>query len=145
MTKTDKTSPASEPTRQEAVSAKVTDAYETAREKAAGALQSTVSALEANPLAALLGGIALGAAAGALIPRGDREKALLAPLGDKLAAAAAAAIAAGREAGSEALKGSSLDKEALRDQVSGLFSEATKAASAAGTAAFAAGREKASG
>lgn len=118
---------------------------ETARDKAAGAVQDTIALLEANPLAALLGGIALGAAAGALIPRGEKEKALLAPLGDKLAAAATAAIAAGREAGVDALKGSALDKEALREQVSSLFGEATKAASAAGAAAFIAGKETISG
>ncbi|PZU09042.1 hypothetical protein [Sphingomonas sp.] len=124
---------------------KVTSAYEAAREKATGAVHSTVSLIEANPLAALLGGIALGAAAGALIPRGEKEKALLAPLGDKLAAAAAAAITAGRDAGLDAVKGTALDKEALRSQVSSLFGDAAKAASAAGVAALAAGREKVSG
>lgn len=132
------------PTRQEIVTDKVATAYETARVKTTEALHTSLSALEANPIAALLGGIALGAAAGALIPRGDREKALLAPLGDKLAAAAAAAIAAGREAGTEALKNGGFDKDSLRDQVSGLFGEATKAATAAGAAAFAAGRDEVS-
>ena len=120
-------------------------AYEAALEKTSGAVHGAASVLESNPIAALLGGIALGAAAGALLPRGEREKALLAPLGDKLAAAAAAAIAAGREAGTDALKGTVLDKDALRNQVSSLFGEATKAATAAGTAAFTAGRDKVSG
>jgi hypothetical protein len=145
MSKSDKKISKPEATNPEIVTAKATSAYEAAREKASGALQSTVSMLESNPIAALLGGIALGAAAGALIPRGEREKALLAPLGDKLAAAATAAIAAGRDAGVDALKGGSLDKDALRDQVSSLFGEATKAASAAGVAAFAAGKQKVSG
>jgi hypothetical protein len=143
MSKSDKTKPAKAV--HEPIGTKVTTAYEAALDKASGALENTVSALESNPLAALLGGIALGAAAGALIPRGEREKALLAPLGDKLAAAASAAIAAGREAGTDALKGTALDKDALRNQVTGLFSEAAKAATAAGTAAFAAGRNKVSG
>ncbi|QJU58499.1 hypothetical protein HL653_12655 [Sphingomonas sp. AP4-R1] len=142
MSKSDK-----KPAKAEATAEKTMkpSALETARGKAVGAVQDTIALLEANPLAALLGGIALGAAAGALIPRGEKEKALLAPLGDKLAAAATAAIAAGREAGGDALKGGSLDKDALREQVSGLFGEATKAASAAGLAAFAAGKEKISG
>lgn len=144
MSKSDKKTSTPAPTRQEIVTTKVTTAYEAALEKTSGAVQNAASVLESNPIAALLGGIALGAAAGALIPRGDREKALLAPLGDKLAAAAAA-IAAGREAGADALKGTALDKDALRNQVSGLFGEATKAATAAGAAAFTAGRDKVSG
>ncbi|MDO6414760.1 hypothetical protein Q4F19_10255 [Sphingomonas sp. BIUV-7] len=145
MSKSDKKPAKPEPARQELATSKVTTAYEAARDKASGAVQSTVSLLESNPLAALLGGIALGAAAGALVPRSDKEKALLAPLGDKLAAAAAAAIAAGREAGAEAIKGTALNKDTLRDQVTSLLGEATKAATAAGTAAFAAGRDKVSG
>lgn len=145
MSKTDKKGTKPEIAAAPGGQTKVATAYESARDKAASAVQHTVSVLESNPLAALLGGIALGAAAGALIPRGEKEKALLAPLGDKLAAAAAAAIAAGREAGVDALKGGALDKEALREQVSSLFGEATKAASAAGAAALAAGKEKVSG
>ena len=82
-----------------------------------------------HPLAALLGGIALGAAAGALMPRSDREKALLAPLGDKLAAAASAAIAAGREAGADALRGTALDKDALRNHTQPLASLSGKTVS----------------
>jgi hypothetical protein len=145
MSKGDKKISKPEAADAEIAAPKIASAYEVARERASDALQSTVSMLESNPIAALLGGIALGAAAGALIPRGEREKALLAPLGDKLAAAATAAIAAGREAGVDALKGGSLDKDALRGQVSTLFGEATKAASAAGIAALAAGKKKVSG
>lgn len=127
--------------RQEIVTTKVTDAYEAARDQVAHVAETTVSALEANPVAALLAGIALGAAAGALLPRSERERALLAPLGTKLAAAGTAALAAGREAGADALKGSPLDKDALRDQVSGLVSQALKAAGAAGNAALQAARQ----
>jgi hypothetical protein len=145
MSKSDKKNPTPAPTAQEIVTTKVTTAYEAALEKTSGAVQSAASLLESNPIAALLGGIALGAAAGALVPRSDREKALLAPLGDKLAAAATAAIAAGREAGADALKGTALDKDALRTQVSSLFGEATRAATAAGAAALTAGRAKVSG
>jgi hypothetical protein len=145
MSKSDRKISKTEAPEPEITGSTAVSAYEAALDKASGAVQSTVSMLESNPIAALLGGIALGAAAGALIPRGEREKALLAPLGDKLAAAATAAIAAGREAGVDALKGGSLDKDALRGQVSTLFGEATKAATAAGAAAFAAGRDKVGG
>lgn len=129
------------PAKKQAVSTKVHDALDAARDKASGA----AGLLESNPLAALLGGIALGAAAGALIPRSNREKALLAPLGERLADAVRAALAAGREAGTQALDESGLSADGLRDQVSALFQQATSAAGAAGTAAFAAAREKATG
>ena len=142
-TKAEQKTATPEPSRQEVVTGKVADAYEAARDQVAHVAETTVSALESNPVAALLAGIALGAAAGALLPRSERERALLAPLGEKLAAAGTAALAAGRDAGADALKGSALDKDALRDQVSGLVGQALKAAGAAGTAAFQAARQSA--
>jgi hypothetical protein len=99
------------------------------------------ASLESNPLAALLGGLALGAAAGALLPRSEKEKALLAPLGERLSNAAQAALEAGREAGAQALKDNELSVDGLRDQVSRLLGHAGEAASAAGAAAFSAARE----
>jgi hypothetical protein len=95
-----------------------------------------IGTLESNPMIALLSGLALGAAAGALLPRSAREKALLAPLGTRVAAAAEAAIAAGRDAGTKALEENDLSVEALRTQVSTLVGQASNAANAVATAAF---------
>lgn len=133
--------PAVPATRPEAVTAKVADAYASARDRAASVAHGAASGIEGNPLAAILSGIALGAAAGALLPRSDREKALLAPLGERLAEAVRAAIAAGRSAGLEALDGSGLSIDSLREQVARLVSQAGQAAGTAGLAAFNAAKD----
>jgi ElaB/YqjD/DUF883 family membrane-anchored ribosome-binding protein len=121
------------------ISDRVASAYAAAREKSAGAGQ----ALESNPLAVLLGGIAIGAIAGALLPRLDKEKELLAPLGQKIGDAARAALDAGRAAGTDALNDAGLNSDQIRSQVSKLVEDALKAASTAGTAAVEAARESA--
>jgi len=121
------------------VSDRVAAAYAAAREKTGQAGEK----IEANPLAALLGGIAIGAIAGALIPRLAKEKELLAPLGEKIGEAARAALDAGKSAGSEALEEAGLSSDQIRAQVSKLVEQALKAASEAGTAAVEAARESA--
>jgi len=122
------------------VSDRVAAAYAAAREKTGQAGEK----IEANPLAALLGGIAIGAIAGALIPRLAKEKDLLAPLGDKIGEAARAALDAGKSAGAGALEEAGLSSDQIRSQVSKLVEQALKAASEAGTAAVEAARESAS-
>ena len=121
------------------VSERVAAAYAAARDKTGQAGEK----LEANPLAALLGGIAIGAIAGALIPRLAKEKELLAPLGEKIGEAARAALDAGKTAGSGALEEAGLSSDQIRAQVSKLVEQALKAASEAGTAAVEAARESA--
>jgi ElaB/YqjD/DUF883 family membrane-anchored ribosome-binding protein len=119
------------------VSDRVAAAYAAARDKTAGAGET----LETSPLAALLGGIAIGALAGAVIPRLEREKELLAPLGARIGDAARAAFDAGKSAGGEALDEAGLSSDQLRSQVSKLVEQALKAASSAGTAAVQAARD----
>ena len=121
------------------VSDRVAAAYAAAREKTGQAGEK----IEANPLAALLGGIAIGAIAGALIPRLAKEKDLLAPLGDKIGEAARAALDAGKSAGAGALEEAGLSSDQIRAQVSKLVEQALQAANEAGTAAVAAARESA--
>jgi len=57
---------------------KAAEALDASRETA----KRTVHSLESNPLGNLVGGLAVGALAGELIPRSAREKQLLAPLGN---------------------------------------------------------------
>ena len=121
------------------VSERVAAAYAAAREKTGQAGEK----LESNPLAALLGGIAIGAIAGALIPRLAKEKELLAPLGEKIGEAARAALDAGKSAGTGALEEAGLSSDQIRAQVSKLVEQALKAANEAGTAAVSAARESA--
>ena len=132
-----------EPTKQEIVTRKVATAYAGARDKASAATQGALGGIDANPLVALLSGLALGAAAGALIPRGEREKALLAPLGSRIGDAAQAAIAAAREAGMGALDEQGFSVDGLREQAAKLFGTLTQAAGTAATEALAAAKTSA--
>ena len=122
------------------VTQKVVNAYAAARDKASAATQGAIDGIEGNPLIALLAGLALGASAGAALPCGEREKALLAPLGNRIGDAASAAIAAGREAGLTALDDQGLSVEALREQAAKLFGSLTEVAGVAASEAFVAAK-----
>ena len=102
-------------------------------------------ALDTNPLGVLAGGLALGAIAGALLPRTDREKELMRPVGAKLGATAAAAIAAAKEAGRTELEQRGLTKDSARDQAKSLFDNVVKAASGAATAGAKTAKQEATG
>lgn len=107
----------------------------TAKDAATQAASATAGSLDSNPLAVLAGGIAAGVLAGALLPRSDRERELLRPVGAKLGAAALAAVAAAKEAGRAELDARGLTAEGARDRARGLFSDIAKAAATAGSAA----------
>lgn len=113
--------------------------YERTVDKAAAALDqskdSAAHSIETNPLGILVGGIAIGALVGALIPRSAREKELLAPLGRKLGERARAAGQAARAAGQSELAELGLTKGAAKDQAKTLFEGVAKALSTAGNAA----------
>lgn len=94
-----------------------------------------VPAIEANPIALVAGGLALGVVAGALLPRSERERTLLSPVGAKLGGALTAAVAAAREAGQSELDEQGINRDAARDQVKSLVDGLFKAASSAGSAA----------
>lgn len=117
------------------------DAVETSRERAREAAKTTAEAIESNPIGMLVGGLALGVLVGALVPRSQRERELMAPVGKRVGVAAAAALAAAKEAGKSELDNIGLSKDAAREQVKSLFQGALKAASSAGSAAAQAGRE----
>lgn len=106
-----------------------------AKDAATDAARRTADAIEANPLAIVAGGIAIGALAGALIPRSAKEKQLLAPLGRSLGERARSAVAAARDAGASELQNAGLSKDAAKDQVKSLFQGIAKAATTAGSAA----------
>jgi hypothetical protein len=123
-----------------------------AGEKASGALEvsrdtakRTVSGLESNPLGILVGGLAVGALAGALIPRSAREKELLAPLGKRIGESASAATAAAKEAGKSEFGELGLTKDAARDQVKSLLEGIVKALTTAGAAGAKAVTQKQTG
>ncbi len=109
---------------------KASEVLEVSREKT----KRVVNNLESNPLGILVGGLAVGALAGALIPRSAREKELLAPVGKRLSETLVAATAAAKDAGRSELGELGLTKDNARDQVKGLLEGIVKAVTTAGTA-----------
>jgi ElaB/YqjD/DUF883 family membrane-anchored ribosome-binding protein len=112
-------------------------ALDTTRDTAREAVRRTAQGIEANPLAVLVGGVALGVLAGAVIPRTEQEGKLLGPVGKRLTDTAAGAAQAAKEAGKAELDALGLNKDAARDQVGKLLDGVVKALSSAGSAAAA--------
>lgn len=111
------------------------DAYEKARAKASAAGKATAQGIDEYPVAALIGGLALGAIAGVLLPRTDAETRALGPVTSKLADTAKAAGVAAREAGRDKLDELGITPDAAREQAAKLAETALAAAKSAGTAA----------
>lgn len=133
-------------TTDQGTTAKLREGYEAAYDRTAEVTTKAIDAasdaarrashsLEANPIGLLVGGIAVGAAVGALLPRSDKEKELLAPVGARLGTAARQAIAAAKDAGKAELEARGLTRDSAQAQAKELFQGVLKAASTAGAAA----------
>ena len=105
---------------------------EKARDTAFERARSTVQGLESNPVGILVGGLAVGLIAGAFVPRSEREKDALRPVGKRLAEGAAAAVAAAKETGKEHLNASVLGGDAAKQSARAVFDSALAAAKGAG-------------
>ena len=76
-------------------------AYETARERAADVTRQASEQISVYPVGAVIGGLAVGALLGFLLPASRREKDLLGPTGKRITDAAREAAQRGLEAGKE--------------------------------------------
>jgi len=110
-------------------------ALATASDTAKETARKTAEGIEANPLSVLVGGVALGVLAGALIPRSDSEARLLKPVGQRLTDAARGATDSAKEAGLAELDGLGLSPTAAKDTAGRLIEGLLKAISTAGSAA----------
>ena len=99
-----------------------------ARDAAGDYAQRAAEVIESNPIAVVAGGLAAGLVAGALIPRSDREREALAPLGKKLSDGAHAAVQAARETGKAQLTASLLSPDAAKESARAVFDSAVQAA-----------------
>lgn len=106
-----------------------------AGDRVSAAAHRAAEGVGANPLGILVGGLAVGAVVGALLPRSEKEKELLAPLGGRLGAAAKQAFAAAKEAGQSELSEAGLTREGAQDQFKTLLGHVSKALTNAGAAA----------
>lgn len=150
---TDSRTPAHSKTPHAQTPAKI-PAKRSARQSATKALDSTgttvrdlagkaAAGIEANPVSALVGGIALGAIAGAFVPRTEQEERLLAPVGQRLNETAHGAIDAAKETAKSEFDVLGLTRDAARGQMSKVLEGVLKAVSTAGVAALAAANDKA--
>ena len=109
--------------------AAVREGYETARERTAAAYAAareragTVyetagrragEGIDANPVAAVVGGLALGAILAALLPKTSKEEELLGPVGRKINDGARDAARAARESGVQQLEELGLTRDGIK-------------------------------
>ena len=127
----------------EAAREKTGHAYSSARDAASDVRERTAAGIEENPLAALIGGIALGVIAGAFIPRSQREIEALAPVGDRIRSAAGSAATAAKAAAFDKIAELGLSKDNLVAKGKTVMSEAATAAQETGSAAAEAARNEA--
>jgi ElaB/YqjD/DUF883 family membrane-anchored ribosome-binding protein len=119
--------------------------YAGAKDSARTAGQSAADGLEHNPIAAVLGGVALGVVIGALLPRTAREAKVLGSVGEKLQDIAKEAVGAARDAGKDKLDELGLSKDKARETAKSLLDAVIAAAGSAGTAAVDTTRAKTAG
>ena len=113
-----------------------------ARKLATKASARASGGIDKNPLAIILGGVALGAIVGALLPRTERETKLMGNAGKKLNKKAKKMAEAAKDAGKKKVDSLGLNSDAARDQFRALVIKATEAVKAAGQAASAEARKK---
>jgi hypothetical protein len=96
-------------------------AYAAAREKAGSAYESAGrragEGIDSNPVAAVVGGLAIGAIVAALLPRTRREDELLGTAGRRINEGAREAARAAREAGKGQLDELGLSRDGLRSKL----------------------------
>ena len=111
------------------------DAYEGARDKAAGSLSEA-------PLLALAGGLAAGALIAALLPRTKAETRALRPTVRRVRKTAEAAVRAAKDTGTDKLNELGLTREKGEETIRSLFQGVTDAAKASGQAAVEAAKNQ---
>lgn len=82
----------------------------------------------ANPIALVAGGVALGVVVGMLLPRIEKERELLDPVGQKLADRATAAIDAAKQTGRSEIEALLPDRDTTKDKIGALFGNVIEAA-----------------
>ncbi len=120
-------------------------AYATARERAGSAYETagrkTSQGIDSNPVAAVVGGLAIGAIVAALLPRTSREDEMLGPVGRKITDSAREAARAAKEAGRGQLDELGLSRDGLQGKLNEFTDRAVGAVkSSAGAGAAAARR-----
>jgi len=114
---------------------KTNAAYDSALTRAAQGRARAVETFEDNPVAVLVGGLALGALVGALLPRGRREAELLGSVGERISETTKRVAGAARDSARDTIESYGLNADAALQKVDSLFETATRAATTIGSAA----------
>jgi ElaB/YqjD/DUF883 family membrane-anchored ribosome-binding protein len=101
------------------------------------AARKTANTVDSAPLAVLIGGLAVGAIAGGLLPRTQRETAALGTVGRKVTGTATAAARAAKAAGQDQLKAAGISRDTAKSQLQTVIEGVIKALTEAGNAATA--------
>ena len=112
-------------------------AVDATRRGARTAARKTANTVDTAPLAVLIGGLAVGAIAGGLLPRTQRETAALGPVGRKVTGTATAAARAAKAAGQDQLKAAGISRDTAKSQLQTVIEDMIKALTEAGNAASA--------
>lgn len=107
----------------------------TARDTATQARQKTADGIDASPVAALIGGLALGALAAAVLPRTRKEDELFGDIGGRINDTARDAAQAAKEAGRGKLDELGINKDAAIDKAKELAQSVAGAAKESASAA----------
>lgn len=110
-------------------------AYDSTREAAGRARRRATDTFDANPMSAVVGGLALGALAAAILPRTRRETESLGALGGRINERAREAALAARDAGRDKLEELGLTREAAKQKLSEAASTAGEAVRTSASAA----------
>ena len=136
---------------------RTSSAYQAAREAAGGAVETvrdtarsagrrTADGVEANPVAAVVGGLALGVIAGALLPKTSAEEKALGTAGRKVTDTARQAVQAAKDAGRQQIDELGLSKDGLQRKLGEFTDKAAGAVrSSAGAATSAVSNKGGSG
>lgn len=103
-------------------------AYGTVRESAGTARRRTGEGIESNPVAALVGGLALGGLLAAILPKTQREEELFGDYGRRINDRARDAARAAKDAGQSKLEELGYTKETAREKLESLKSDASEIA-----------------
>lgn len=114
----------------------------TSKDLAAKAFVKSGDSIDRNPLAIVLGGMAIGAIVGALLPRTESEVKVMGKTGKKLNKKAKKMAEAAKAAGKDKVDSLGLNSDAIRDQFKILVNKAAEAVRAAGDAATEAAKKK---
>src|SRR4051812_39427621 len=121
-------------------------AYAAARERAGSAYETAgrraSEGIDSNPVAAVVGGLAIGAIVAALLPRTRREDELLGDAGRRLNDSAREAARAARESGKAQLDELGLSRDGLRSKLDEFTDRAVGAVKSSAGAAAGAARGK---